>query len=946
MKYFYLTLFFLSHFYSYGQKYKEMMNNPVYNFYEVVEEGEKYFKDRDKGKGSGWKGFQRWIANNEYKYFPSGDRSTIDPYFTQNAYLTFLQQNPIQKDLFNNGWEELGPNVMGQITEHYSAGIGRVESFYVNPNNDQILYLGSRSGGFWKSIDGGATWQGTTTDFLTATGVNAIAVSPTNSDSILINVRNSDNGTTHGIFRSVDAGATWQITDFNPNNIGWGGLGSNRKIYTLNYHPTIPNLIFIGTSEGLFRSDDNLVSWTNPIISHDFTGFAFHPTNPLIIYATARNVSDRVYISQDGGLTFSFTLLPANSGARVKLSTSTDCPDCIYAASGSGVYKSTDNGATFTMISVPPTGADGFFVNDIDTSKFLIGALEAFVSEDGGNAFVQVTNWSLGNTNGAGVDFQTSYNNSTDYIHADLRNAGSVNGVYYVCTDGFLVKSTDNGYNWEILSEGAGIRENYRIGVSQSNHYKTICGSQDNGTSLKIENDWMEIFGADGMEGIIHPINPNWMIGSYQFGGRIRSKNGGATVIYVTPPNQNGDWIAPLFFDPNDQMTVYSCGENLYVSNNFGDSWVNIGSPGFVGEITNAAIAENDSKIIVASRNQMIEKSTDGGVTWQNIKNNLPSNYITSIAFDPNDDDVIVVTYGQYNSSSNKIFITTNGGAFWTNITYNLGSLPCLSVVVDHSDASNIYVGTEIGVYTKTMDATTWTFYNTDLPNVAVEELEIVWGTNTLRAATWGRGLWEFSTVGRKSYPAILKTYLTDAVTTITPKEDVNQFVTSEIQYDNILSSVFVKWSANQPSLDNVITMSNSTGNNWVSNSPIPSFSEGTKMFFKVFAVGTTGDTTETYKFQYTVRYNPNASLDELTEKELYRIHPNPTSDFIFVEGKNLIQSEISVVNSLGEKIDVETTEISQQKMKLNFKSLPKGIYFIRVSKNDELLQVIKCVVQ
>ncbi len=199
-----------------------MMFDPSFNFYEVVEEGENYFKNKEKGKGSGWKGFQRWVVNNEYKYFPSGERDSIDPFFVKNEFLSFIENNPAQKDLFNNGWENLGPNTIGQITGHYSTGLGRIETFFVDPNNSQRIYLGSRSGGFWSSTDGGTTWQGGTTDFLTASGVNAIGVSPTNSDSVLINIRNSSNGTTHGIFRSVDGGDSWNITPFNPVNLGWG----------------------------------------------------------------------------------------------------------------------------------------------------------------------------------------------------------------------------------------------------------------------------------------------------------------------------------------------------------------------------------------------------------------------------------------------------------------------------------------------------------------------------------------------------------------------------------------------------------------------------------------------------------------------------------------------------------------------------------------------------
>ena len=128
----------------------------------------------------------------------------------------------------------------------------------------------------------------------------------------------------------------------------------------------------------------------------------------------------------------------------------------------------------------------------------------------------KTTFWSEGNSN---------YNQTGTYVHADLRGAVCIDGVFWVNTDGLLCKSEDNGVTWEIF-EGQSIRENYNLGVSQSNHYRTISGSQDNGTSIKTENSWIEFYGADGMEGIIHPLNDDWMIGSVQFGGKRRTKDG------------------------------------------------------------------------------------------------------------------------------------------------------------------------------------------------------------------------------------------------------------------------------------------------------------------------------------------------------------------------------------------------------------------------------------
>ena len=854
---------------SFSQKeYKVLMDDMSVNFYEVCESAENYFTTHNKEeKGSGWKGFQRWKASNEYKYYPSGDRSQIDPFFTENAFSKnqLKAKDANNKSLFGPDWVELGPNRIDSVTGNYSTGLGRIEDHYVDPLNPNLIYLGSRSGGFWKSIDGGVNWLGGSTDFLIASGVNTLTVSPTNPDSILINIRNARNGNSHGLYRSIDGGDSWTITNFNPLNIGFGGLGSNFKIYEIRYHPRVPNLIFIGTSKGIYRSDDNLVTWTPLLTTGDIEEIQFHPTNNDIIYLYDSyywgSNQNFVLLSDDQGLSYNqSTEIVANLENRsVHLSVSNDCNNCLYFASDNGVWKSTDNGVNYTFLNNPPQGCGGFTVNDLDTSNMIFGYVDIEASMDGGQTFNQVTSWSLGNTNGSGSGHQISFNTSTDYVHADLHPAKCVNGVFYVGTDGLFSKSMDNGISWENIGQGIAVRENYKLGVSQSNHYRSISGSQDNGTSIKHKNSWIEFYGADGMEGLIHPLNDDWMIGSLQFGGRRRTKDGGLTQTGASAPGQsgsgNGGWEAPIAYDPNNQMTVYNFSKYIFKSIDFGTSWDSIGAPStFTSTISNAAIAENNSNIIVISNGNKIEKSINGGATFTSIKNNYPDHSIQDIAFDPNDDEVIIIVNARYENNGEKVFITTNGGTSWNNITNNLGDMPIHSVVIDHTDSSRIYLGAEIGVYTKLMSENVWSLYNPNLPNTTIEELEIVNGSNTIKAATWGRGLWEYSLVGRNNFPSILITKITDQPTDVLPLENIDQYVTSLISYDDILTSVFVKWSVNSLAFDNQIDMTNTVDSIWVSNSPIPNQAFNSKIYFKVFAVGSIGDTTETYKFMYNVR--------------------------------------------------------------------------------------------
>jgi photosystem II stability/assembly factor-like uncharacterized protein len=889
-KTFLLAIVLLGTTWANAQDWKSMMYDANYNFYEVCEAADKYFETHDKDvEGSGWKGYQRWKSANEGRYYPTGDRSQVNPYLVSEAYDAFVQNNPTPKDLFPNGWEELGPVTVDSLTDHYSVGLGRVEALYVNPNDANRMYLGSRSGGFWKTTNGGSTWEGGSTDFLPATGVNTMSVSPTNPDSILINLQNSRNQYSHGVYRSVDGGDTWALSNFSPANVGLGGLGDNFNVYHVAYHPTVSNLVFIATREGIFRSDDNLATWTQALTNAEVRDIAFHPTNPNIIYITDnRNANGNrnfVYRSTDGGVSWNLSNeVSGNGNVRGHIDVSPDCPNCVYFGSSNGVWRSSDDGQNFTFQSNPGEGAAFFGVNDQDEDEMYIGSIDIFATTNGAASFDQSTWWYLGSSENGFGSFQENFQNTQRYVHADPRVMISVNGVVYVGTDGYMVSTADQGQTWEILNDNTGLREYYNLGVSQSNHYQTMVGSQDNGTSFTYENGWIEYYGADGMEAVIHPSNKDFMIGSVQYGIRRQTKDRGLTTDNVSPAGENGsgnaDWIAPLLIDPNNQFRVYHFSDEVWRSDEFGDSWYELGAPTTFAnnmQADQAAIAYNNSEVIVVSRADRIEKSIDGGLSFENIKIGLPNSSIQDISFDPNNDSVIIIVYNSYQNNGQKIYMTENQGSSWTNITNNLGNMPVRTVVIDHSDASNIYIGAEIGVYTMPLGGTTWSLFNTELPNVAVSELDICWGSNTLRASTWGRGLWEYSLKDRLDYPAVLTTEITNPPTFNLPMEAVDQFVTSTIDYDNSLSSVYVEWSENAPVFGNVIPMTNTSGNEWVSDQPLPNLAEGANIYYRVMAVGANGDTTETYKFHYLVRENPFLSLNELEASNIL-LYPNPNT--------------------------------------------------------------------
>ena len=826
-----------------AQKYKGMMDDYSVNFYDVVKEADAYFINHDKGKGSGFKGYHRWKAENEGKFYPSGDRYNVSHSFVENGWKNIKESQQMRASRASqNEWVDLGPYDANNVTSHYSQGIGRVETIFVDPNDSNKMYLGSRSGGFWRTINGGKTWV-CSTDTMTATGVNTLSASVTHSDSVLVGLRNANNGYSQGIYFSTNGGLSWKLSNFNPQNLGWGGLGKTGRVNVIAISPFNSKLVFIGTDRGLYRSIDNLNTFQN-VKSGNFTAIAFHPTNPLKLYVYDRNNPNRskILVSSNMGSSFvtSSTIPGNNDNTNMRLSVSKSCSSCLFIASNNGVWKSTDEGLNYVFRSNPNTGAQGFAVSDIDTGKVIYGYVDLFASANGGDNFTQRTWWSTGNSNHTG----------TSYIHADLRTAISVNGVFYVGTDGYMAKSKDFGISWELLSDGTGVREFYRFGLSQTKALVSMAGSQDNGTSIRKDTNWIEWNGGDGMEAIVHTINENWMLGCWQYGNRQRTKNGGLTRHGAAHATGN-DWIAPMFFDPNHQMRIYSFGSVVYKSETFGKNWQVLGQPN-IGVIKHAAVAENNSKIMLVVRNGKMSLSTNGGLIFAAVT--LPHNgSISDLAFDPNNDSTVIVTYDSYVANNRRIYVSHDLCKTWNNISFNLNNMPLRTLVIGHTKEKNIYVGGEIGVYYMPMGGTQWTIYSKKLPNVSVRELDIQLATNTLRAVTWGRGMFEIKLVDRENYASITSIEMNEVPTDDQPKEDLPIHVTAKVEYSGRLKQVYLMWSKDSASLRTKIRMGLAGANTYKTDTPIPNFPSGTEVYFKVIAESF-NDTTESYKLNYSYR--------------------------------------------------------------------------------------------
>lgn len=834
-----LALPFLLHSFTQmsAQRYKEMMEDPSINFYTVVAEAEAYFENNDKGKGSGYTPYMRWKVANEPIYYPNGDRTTINLRKTYAAAQKIRRQSASQKSMSQASWSELGPASLDSITAHYSPGLGRIEEVWADSYGGDTLYCSSRSGGWWRSYDGGNSWENTT-DTLPVTGVNAFSVNPENSLEIVINVRNAINGYTHGVYKSNDGGTSWQMTAFNPGTTALGGFGNNATVYDIRHNTTHPDTIYIATSQGLWRSVDGLTS-VNNVYNESINSVLSHPTNPDIVYLARRSSGqrDNIYRSTDGGGTWSVTeTLTNNNDSRLTLHTVKSHPDLLVASSGTGVFFSEKDAQNFFFINSGVSGST-FAISDTDPSVMLRGVLDIYRSDNYGSTWTQATEWYLPGAS------------NTNYVHADFRCSYSVNGTIYAGTDGFMVKTADGGVSWGILTNDNGIREYYKLGQSQSHRDVVSVGSQDNGSSYYREGTWYEWVGADGMEQIVHPCNPDWAVGSIQYGNKRRTKNGAQSHTGINSHESlNLYWIAPLAYDPLDAGTIYSLGNKLVRSDDWGDNWTTLHDFGVT--CNRLAIAENDNQLMIATDREDIYKSMDGGSSFTQIGTSLPNFFIADIAFDPQDDQTFVVLYDQWQDNNQRVFITHDAGSTFQNISHNLSPLPGRSVVIDHSASHNIYVGTEAGVYVMPMGGTTYAALYDNLPPVGVRELEIHYGSNTLRAATWGRGLWQAPLLGRKGYPQIVSV---DSDNNLAEPVNQGPRITATVDNGDAIESLLIEYSTNSLSLDQEVDLIRVAENTYYATAALPATTTGDRVYYRLRAISATGDTTTTYRYNYEV---------------------------------------------------------------------------------------------
>jgi PKD repeat protein/photosystem II stability/assembly factor-like uncharacterized protein len=727
------------------QTWVEMMKDPNVDFYTLQQEFNQYWANRPLEKGKGWKAFKRYEHFMEPRVYPSGDRKLASKAWEEyQAYLDNL--NPAAESMMPANWTAMGPTGAPG-----NGGAGRINFVRFSPATTNTIYAGAPAGGLWKSTDAGVTWS-TTTDGLVAIGCSDIAIDPTATNTLYLATGDRDAGDTYsiGVMKSTDGGLTWNTT-----GLSWT-VTQGRTIGRILINPTNPQVLIVGSSNGIYRTTNGGTTWTQ--VSSTATGIMdmeFKPGDPNTVYAC----SDRFYKSTDGGVTWAqvTTGLPATTAVnRLGIAVTENDPLYVYILASDqadnsyyGLYRSVDSGTTFTTRSTTPNlfdwsttgsgaGGQGWYDLAIAASPtnkdvVIVGGVNIWRSTNGGTTWTQNAYWASSGNN---------------YVHADIHDLIFLPGsgsTYFAGCDGGVFKTVNSGTAWTDLSGNMQIAQMYCLGMSTSNANIVLTGHQDNGTNRLNGTTWSQVIGGDGMECFVDRTNNNVMYGELYYGDFYRSTDGGnnwTNIVTGTPGN--GGWVTPWCQDPVVANTLYSGFDQVFKSTNQGTSWSQIGTITGTGNIVALDVAPSNTQVIYVARSNALYKTTNGGGTWTTITGTLPvaSASITYIEIDPLDANNLWVTFSGY-SAANKVFVSTNGGTTWTSYGTGLPNLPVNCIVYQSGTTDGLYVGTDVGVYYRDNTLTSWQPYFTGLPNVIVKELEIYYNTGKIRAATYGRGLWQ-----------------------------------------------------------------------------------------------------------------------------------------------------------------------------------------------------------
>jgi len=658
-------------------------------------------------------------------------------------------------------WVSMGP-------EHITKGMGangRITSLAIDPTSPKIIYGGARGTGLWKTVNGGESWT-PITDNLPSLNIQAVAIAKTNHNSITII-------TPSGVFRSLNAGATWSIRyDGNLNVLN----------NSLIIHPNNPNLLYIaGQKEGpnnppgVYLSKDGGNSWNNIFDMGKVSSLQIDPLNNSRFYAGVYDESDVSKIGiyegfNDGANTNNWRKLTGCPGSS--LPTITDPKTIIKLALSRGrIYASFKNSTSWTIYRTTelgcsiggrqesswkkcwsPTGSIGddpvfrrlwntIYTDPNNRDIVFASGTDLWVSTNGGDDFTRIPE---GTSSTPHADYHAYHPDPSD------------SKIVFFGTDGGIYRSSNHGLNnWSFVGKGMAVTEFYNMATASQQINTIVGGTQDNGMSKYTgSKNWKFLIGGDSEISEISPKDNNIY---YQIGQRMnqlkKSSDGGSNWSDITAGLTGdcgaADEFGPTFYQvlahPNNASVVYATCDGLWK----GLPWTRIFNP--PDGVRQVAIDKNNGAIFAGTANGNIHLATNA-TNFDLIFESSRNAACLDIEIDPENPQKIYFTF--QGTSNGRIYSAreTNGTFNFIDITSNLPTgLRVNAIAIDLSLDRTIYAGTTSGVYKGIVslngNSCSWSAYNNGLPNgVTITDLEVQPITGVLRASTFGRSAYEINT--------------------------------------------------------------------------------------------------------------------------------------------------------------------------------------------------------
>lgn len=680
---------------------------------------------------------------------------------------------------------------------------GRVTAIDAQWNNPDIVYVGTASGGVWKTENSGTTWK-PIFDEQPIINIGSLAIQQSNTDVVWVgtgegNPRNSLN-IGEGIFKSLDAGKTWKRM----------GLEKTRNIHRIIVDPTNPNIIYAGAignpyaaypERGVYKSTDGGASWEKILYTNDTSGCAdlvMDPSNPNKLFACmwqfrrtpwdfkSGGPGGGFYVTVDGGKNWKKLTkedgIPEGQLGRIGITISRSMPNRVYAkieATKNGFYKSDDGGFKWELVNSKasevtdrPFYYQEIYVDPKNENRIYDIHSTVTLSEDGGKSFTTLIPYS-----GIHPDHHAWWINPND---PNLIIEGN---------DGGIGLSRDRGKTWK-FDEQIPVGQFYHINTDNQLPYNVMGGMQDNGswrgpgymwTDGGIRNYyWDNVGGGDGFDVVPDPEDNNWIYSMSQGGavGRYNVVNGLQEGIRPPAPDAKTkmrfNWNAGIALDPFNSKTIYYGSQFLNKSTDKGTTWEII-SPdlttndslkqkqddngGLTLDITGA---ENHTTILtiapstkqkdliwVGTDDGNVQLTQDGSKTWTNFRGKIAGMPIGAWvpqlqASRYNAGEAFVVT-NDYRRGDFKpyIFRTKDFGKTWENILANKGvNGYALCMIQDPAEPNLIFAGTEQGLWVSFDNAATWQQWKNGYPSVSTYDMAIQEREADLVIATFGRALW------------------------------------------------------------------------------------------------------------------------------------------------------------------------------------------------------------